>query len=394
MRLIPSDPDIETIIGRVKNGDIDLQPDFQRGEVWSVPKQKKLIDSILRDWHVPPIHLVQQPDSKQLDVLDGQQRLVAIRDFSDGLYTIDGHTEPLEDEISALDGLCYEDLPPNWRRQFDQFTIRLFRVVDFHPDESAELFFRLNQSVTLTSAEQRNAFFGPVREQVKDLVSVFHEIPVGFSNSRMALDDVVARLCLSVERQTIQNRITSSQLADRYRSKEPFPQQTIERSRAGIDLFARSADQWDGRVKLNKATLFSWFWLAVNAANESEDFLKSLVVAVPYVESLRRVKFEEIPNRITLYTGKHMPLERYFPLVQMFYDRSSSRVSDVASVIARDFFLWLSVAVVSKELGSQVSHPTLDLVEMYIDKYIEDTDFNTNDLILDLVDGQKWGMMR
>ena len=33
MRLIPWDPDVETIARRIKTGDIDLQPDFQRGEV-------------------------------------------------------------------------------------------------------------------------------------------------------------------------------------------------------------------------------------------------------------------------------------------------------------------------------------------------------------------------
>lgn len=32
--------EIETIISRIENGDIDLQPNFQRGEVWPVNKQK------------------------------------------------------------------------------------------------------------------------------------------------------------------------------------------------------------------------------------------------------------------------------------------------------------------------------------------------------------------
>ena len=59
MRLLPSDPDVETIVGRIKNGDIDLQPEFQRGEVWSKLKKQRLIDSILRDWHVPPIHVIE-----------------------------------------------------------------------------------------------------------------------------------------------------------------------------------------------------------------------------------------------------------------------------------------------------------------------------------------------
>ena len=63
--------EIETIISRITHGDIDLQPDFQRGEVWSINKQKKLIDSILRGWRIPPIHFVQSKDAID-EVLDGQ----------------------------------------------------------------------------------------------------------------------------------------------------------------------------------------------------------------------------------------------------------------------------------------------------------------------------------
>jgi hypothetical protein len=64
MRLIPSDPDIATIVARITDGSLDLQPDFQRGAVWSKAKQRLLIDSILRSWYVPPIHVVRIEEDK------------------------------------------------------------------------------------------------------------------------------------------------------------------------------------------------------------------------------------------------------------------------------------------------------------------------------------------
>jgi hypothetical protein len=152
MRLLPSDPDVETIVSRIQSGDIDLQPEFQRGEVWSKPKKQRLIDSILRDWHVPPIHVIENSESKKHEVLDGQQRLAAIRDFVRGLFPVDGSTEPLDKSIRALDGLFYDDLPANRKRQFNQFTIRLFRIVDYRGSEPGELFFRLNQPASKSSA--------------------------------------------------------------------------------------------------------------------------------------------------------------------------------------------------------------------------------------------------
>ena len=54
MKLTPSEPDIRTIVERIDRGDIDLQPDFQRQEVWSTSKKKRLIDTILRGWSIPP----------------------------------------------------------------------------------------------------------------------------------------------------------------------------------------------------------------------------------------------------------------------------------------------------------------------------------------------------
>jgi hypothetical protein len=127
MQLQPSDPDIQTIVGRIRSGDLDLQPEFQRGEVWSVAKKRRLIDSILRRWHVPPIHVVIEEDGRQV-VLDGQQRLASIRDFVNGEFKVDGSIEPADPSIERLGGLRYESLPPDVRRSFDQFTIRVFRL--------------------------------------------------------------------------------------------------------------------------------------------------------------------------------------------------------------------------------------------------------------------------
>src|SRR3954470_17105963 len=104
MRLIPSDPDIATVVGRIRDGSLDLQPEFQRGEVWSRTKQRLLIDSILRSWYVPPVHVVRTEHDEQ-EVLDGQQRLRSISDFRHGHYTVDGRTEPHSQAIATLAGL-------------------------------------------------------------------------------------------------------------------------------------------------------------------------------------------------------------------------------------------------------------------------------------------------
>jgi hypothetical protein len=340
MRLLPSDPDIGTIVSRIKNGDIDLQPDFQRGEVWSRSKKQKLVDSILRDWHVPPIHVIEDIDSKKQEVLDGQQRLVAIRDFVDGEFSIDGYIEPFDPEINSLHGMKYRDLPQSFRRQFDQFGIRLFKIVDYQAGEPGELFFRLNQPTSLTGAEQRNAFFGKVRSQIKDLVEFLDEKGIGkdtlgFSNSRMAYDDVLARVAITLTRGTLNQKITSSDLVELYRSEEAIPQSVTELIKKTLEIISGRKNN-DSGAKFNKATLYSWCLFVSRCLISGADWL------TPWKFSLFLSYFE---SKRLLGALTNEPIsDIMIPadwLFSIYESRSSSRVADVSSVLLRDAIIWI-----------------------------------------------------
>ena len=396
MRLLPSDPDIETLVGRIKSRDIDLQPDFQRGEVWSQTKQRRLIDSILRDWHVPPIHVVQQPDTKKQDVLDGQQRLVAIRDFVNGVFPVDGRIEPIDEDILPLHGLRYAELPLEWKRQFDQFTIRVFRIVDFSPEEPAELFFRLNQPVALTSAEQRNAFFGPVRSQVKVLVDAIEKLSFGFSNSRMALDDVVARVCLSIENGSILEKVTAAKLTQRYRERNPFSAPSLVVCNFAVTCFATSSTDWNEKLALNKATLFSWLWAsACLSMHYTTDIAPKLLAhAMNLCDNLRKPQDEENQSNFLLPNGRVLSPKKLAELVAMFADRSSSRVSDVSSVVARDIVIWVFLSHGIQEIEIGKSNPYTQLLMNAVRTYNADDKMTGMQLVTNLMESEKWGTIR
>lgn len=347
MRLIGSDPDIQTLVSRIQADDIDLQPNFQRGEVWPRTKKQKLIDSILRDWHVPPIHVIEVAGSRKQEVLDGQQRLVAIRDFAANQFPIDGTIEPSDPEIRSLNGMYFRDLTDAWQRRFNQFTIRVFRVTDYKPSEPGELFYRLNQPTSLTSAEQRNAFFGPVREQVKELVEVLHgakaEYYLGFKNSRMAYDDVLARVGLVIERRSISGKITGANLADFYRREEPMFDLTMHLIKDAIQMIASSFGAPFAQ-RYNKATLFSWIVFIVrdrlfgssSTLNESrfDDFLR-------YFDTLR---FHQALDGVDDKSGNGQAIPEKSRMrswmMYVYGDRSSARVADVSSVLLRDAIIW------------------------------------------------------
>jgi hypothetical protein len=397
MRLVPSDPDIQTIVARIKSNDYDLQPDFQRGEVWGQAKQRRLIDSILRDWHIPPVHVIEQVNSTTTDVLDGQQRLVAIRDFVDGKFAIDGTSPPYDPEILALDGLRYSQLPPRWKKRFDQFTIRVFRIIDFKTDEPAELFYRLNQPVALTSAEQRNAFFGPVRTQVKSLVDELKTVDVGFSNSRMALDDVVARVCICIERRSIDEKITATLLSDRFRSTVAFPESTISACERGIRCLAESRSNWDYKPKFNKATLFSWLLVSSTISrffeSEASRILGDTISTVELLKIVIGDEFEASHTNATFLFELSIPPPHLAALGRLYFDRSSSRVSDASSVATRDIVIWIMLGscLLPSDKSAASSIPQLVLLRSALPAFIDDKPSSVARLVDTLIASGKWG---
>ncbi|CAN7617739.1 DUF262 domain-containing protein [Acidovorax delafieldii] len=349
MRLLPSDPDIETIVGRIKDSSLDLQPNFQRGEVWSVSKKQRLIDSILRDWHVPPIHVVVDKSNRHL-VLDGQQRLVSIRDFVEDMFPIDGKIQPIDNDVEKLNGLRFSDLSDEWKRKFNQFTLRLFRITDYDPSEPGELFFRLNQPSALTSAEQRNSFFGNTREQIKELVQLMDREGLdskfwGFSNARMAYDDIIARTCLVLEQKTLKKKVTALALSDRYRSGKEFSPEVEHLVRSAIQLLGQARSQIGSELNpFNKATSQSWLVFIATLVRTSLNDIHKVKVA-PFLSSFSRMRDELSLGLLVNYEFEK--LDEAFGasagelLLHVYEDRSTSRVADVSSVTLRDFVLWM-----------------------------------------------------
>jgi hypothetical protein len=166
-----SDWTTATIIDQLRRGNIDLNPRFQRREVWQPPRKSRFIESLLLNFPVPQIVLAEKQGQRgRYVVLDGKQRLLTLRQFC---------SEPEEHEEDKpfarlslsklqlradLDGLTYADLrdEPGFaddRDAFDNSTIRTV-VARNWPSESYLflVFLRLNtESVSLSPQELRQA---------------------------------------------------------------------------------------------------------------------------------------------------------------------------------------------------------------------------------------------
>ena len=77
---------ISTLPDMIKE-QIDLNPDFQRRDRWDVDKQSRFIESIIMNVPIPPVFLGEDQYGKYV-VLDGRQRLTAIKDFLSNLFKL------------------------------------------------------------------------------------------------------------------------------------------------------------------------------------------------------------------------------------------------------------------------------------------------------------------
>lgn len=354
MRCSTSNIQLETIISRIKDGTLNLQPDFQRGEVWSVTKQKKLIDSILRGWRIPPVHVVSS-DELIDEVLDGQQRLAAIRDFCKGKFSIDGKIEPRNQELESLDGLYYEELPTKVKRLFLKYEISFITLTEYEPSEPAELFDRLNQPMKLTSAEQRNAYMGKTRNQVKDLVKYLESSgasieTIGFSNSRLAYDEIIAKFCYAIEIKTLRQKIIASNINEKYRLNDSFSNNTIEECHyilsRFIDIINIHYRKSTVKLKFTKATLYSWLVLIKQSPNWNNNDISYIIYCFETARSYFKVRSRnEIINQglneemfRIFRNGEPVNLEA---MLNIYNQRASMGSTDALSIIYRDIILYV-----------------------------------------------------
>lgn len=135
---------------------IDLNPDFQRRDRWDIEKQSRFIESIIMNVPIPPVFLGEDQYGKYV-VLDGRQRLTAIRDFLSNIFKLTG-LRVWED----LNGQNYNDLQK--KKLAAAITRRFVPAVVILKESSSQVkydvFDRLNTGgVIAEPMEIRNAVF-------------------------------------------------------------------------------------------------------------------------------------------------------------------------------------------------------------------------------------------
>jgi hypothetical protein len=142
------------------------------------PRFKKRLSSTLCSAPTPFrylfLHVVESAGledapTKKHEIVDGQQRLTALRDFRDGKFKLLEIGEKSKLRIpksiraksAPWAGKFFSDLPAELQKQFEAVEITVFQVgADAHPDEVRDLFIRLQSGTALSRQQIRDAWPG------------------------------------------------------------------------------------------------------------------------------------------------------------------------------------------------------------------------------------------
>ncbi len=148
---------------------------FQRGFVWTKAQMDRFVESLLLGFPIPGIFLVKQTVNNRLLVLDGQQRLLTLQKFYEGIHAKKEYS--LRNVSAQFKGMTYKTLGDALQFRLDDSYLQATIVTtDGSPEMNEsiyQIFERLNSGGTqLTAHEIRVALSaGPIIELLERLNS-------------------------------------------------------------------------------------------------------------------------------------------------------------------------------------------------------------------------------
>lgn len=193
-----ADYPVDGIVSRLNAGKIVI-PKFQRQYVWKLNQASRFIESLILELPVPGVFLSKDPDSSNLLVIDGQQRLRTVQYFVNGIFANDRKFK-LKGVQPQFENLAYQDLDEEIKTAFNDYVIHATVIRQDEPsnDQSSiyHIFERLNTGGTPLQPQEIRAciFFGEFNQLLGTLNTNEHFREIyGKPNNRLKDQELILR---------------------------------------------------------------------------------------------------------------------------------------------------------------------------------------------------------
>lgn len=208
---------INQVVKGMQNGTITFDNAIQRGFVWDKKRGSLLIDSVLRNYPIPPIFTIKTDVRKVVrgkevsvyDCIDGKQRSTTFRLFMENQFRLTG-LEPFSsldedgNEIEIdINGKTFEELDEDMQETIKDYTLTVYYFDDITDEEVAEMMSRLNNGMVLTGTENAR-IKAKCLSTIQELAN--HDLFMNYLSDKAikgyANEDIVLKLALLLNEQT------------------------------------------------------------------------------------------------------------------------------------------------------------------------------------------------
>ncbi len=159
---------VSMYVDRFKNDTDDryFVPSYQRNLAWNNEQKSQFIESLIVGLPIPFMFFY-QTDRGKMEIVDGSQRMRAMRSFlKEGMRLRDLILVP------ELNGFSFHDLTPDRQNKLEDVTIRTIILdTDTDPSTRAEMFARINRMGTVANEAEvrRGSLPGPITDLIDEL---------------------------------------------------------------------------------------------------------------------------------------------------------------------------------------------------------------------------------
>ena len=325
-------PTIDLIVSRIKENEIDLEPDFQREQMWDNVRKSRLIESLLLRIPIPAFYVAADGEDRWR-VVDGIQRMSSINGYINNDFLL----RKLE-YLTDFEGKRYEGLPRAMQRRMRETELVVNVISPSTPVEVMfNIFHRINTGgVPLNPQEIRNALTPQhVRDYLKELAQsdeFLRATERSIRSNRMADRECILRfLAFHMDHWT--NYSTSTTDLNTYltnamkkigtlkaEARDQLAADFKKAMDAGFRIFGRDTFRRRGydnaRTPVNKALLEIWGVALANCSPEQIEILVSKRDALKE-ESARLMNDDrDFVNAISYSTGNQKRVEKRFTTVE------------------------------------------------------------------------------